>query len=243
LNVLKNSEFRNYWFETGTPSFLVHLIKENNYPIPEIENLQLEESTFTIYDLEKLRLEALLFQTGYITIENYDGLFYHLNYPNQEVKSSFLKYLYSELVEIRSSSLKDRYQLLAVQLQKNDLHGFIETVNAILSSIPYVQIAHQDESYYHTIFYLMLSASGVLVFTEIFTSRGRIDIAVEFPDKIYIIELKCNQNAAIAIEQVKEKKYADKYRPSGREIYLVGINFDTSVREITDWKMEKICSS
>jgi hypothetical protein len=240
LNVFKKRKFRNYWFETGTPSFLVSLIKEKNYPIAEIENLQLDEDTFTIYDLENLRLEALLFQTGYITIEKYDGIFYQLNYPNQEVKKSFLKYLYSEMVEIASPTLKDSYGLLAVQLQKSDLKDFIETVNAILSSIPYTQIAHQDKSYYHTIFYLMLSASGVLVLTEVLTSKGRTDIAVEFPDKVYVIELKCNHSADKAIAQIKGKKYADKYRASGRAIYLVGINFDTSVREITDWKMEKL---
>lgn len=240
LNVLKNKDFRNYWFETGTPSFLVNLIRENNYPIADIENLKLDEDTFTTFDLERLRLEALLFQTGYITIDNYDGIFYGLNYPNQEVKKSFLKYLYAELTEIKDSSLKDSYKILADQLQKNDLDGFIKTVNAILSSIPYTQIAHQDEAYYHTIFYLMLSASGVLVLTEVLTSKGRTDIAVEYPDKVYVIELKCNQGADKAIAQIKEKKYADKYRASGRAIYLVGINFDTSVREVTDWKMEKM---
>jgi len=242
LNVLENKDFRNYWFETGTPSFLVNLIKEKNYPIADIENLKLDEDTFTTFDLERLRLEALLFQTGYITIENYDGIFYMLNYPNQEVKKSFLKYLYSELAGIEDSTLRDSYKIIADQLQKNDLDGFIKTVNAILSSIPYTQIANQDEAYYHTIFYLMLSASGVLVLTEVLTSKGRTDIAVEFSDKVYVIELKCNQNADKAIAQIKEKNYADKYRASGREIYLVGINFDTSVREITDWKTEKLTS-
>ena len=86
----------------------------------------------------------------------------------------------------------------------------------------------------------MLSASGVQVLTEILTSQGRIDIAVEYPDKAYIIELKCNQSADKAIQQVKEKNYSDKYVNSGREIILMGINFDTKARSITDWKWEKI---
>lgn len=240
LNVLKNKDFKNYWFETGTPSFLVNLMKENNYPVPEIEQLKLHEHSFTTYDLENLRLEALLFQTGYITIIDYDGIFYSLSYPNQEVKASFADYVYSELVEIRSPSLKDRYRLLAVFLQQQKLDEFIEVVNSILASIPYSHIARQDESYYHTVFYLMLSASGVLVQTEVLTSIGQIDIAVEFSDKVYIIELKCNQAADKAIAQIKEKRYSEKYVTSGRDIFLIGINFDTSERRITDWKWEKV---
>jgi len=238
LNVLQDKEFQNYWFETGTPSFLVNLIKERNYPIIEIEKLKLHEHSFTTYDLENLRLEALLFQTGYITITDYDNIFYSLSYPNQEVKKSFADYIYSELVEIRSPSLKDRYHLLAGHLQNKEFDEFIEVVNSILASIPYTHIANQDESYYHTIFYLMVSASGVLVQTEVLTSLGRIDIAVEFNDKVYIIELKCNQSADKAIAQIKEKRYAEKYGSSGRDIFIIGINFDTTERNITDWKWE-----
>ncbi|MBC8185891.1 ATP-binding protein [candidate division KSB1 bacterium] len=240
LNALKKAEFKNYWFETGTPSFLVNLIKENNYPIPEIENLNLHEHSFTTYDLDNLRLEALLFQTGYITIKKFDGIFYSLGYPNQEVKTSFTDYIYSSLVEIRSPSLKDRYRLIAVFLQQQKIEEFIDVVNSILASIPYTHIARQDESYYHTIFYLMVSAAGVLVQTEVLTSIGRIDIAAEFPDKVYIIELKCNQTADQAIKQIKEKKYSNKYKALDRDIYLIGINFDTSERAVTDWKLEKI---
>jgi len=243
LNALKNRNFKNYWFETGTPSFLVNLMKENNYPVPEIEHLKLHEHSFTTYDLENLRLEALLFQTGYITITDYDGIFYSLSYPNQEVKTSFADFIYSELVEIRSPSLKDRYRLLAVLLQQQKIDEFIEVVNSILASIPYSHIARQDESYYHTVFYLMLSASGVLVQTEVLTSIGQIDIAVEFSDKVYIIELKCNQAADKAIAQIKERRYSEKYFSSGRDIYLIGINFDTAKRRITDWKWEKLAKT
>jgi len=240
LNALKKKKYQNYWFETGTPSFLVNLIKEKNYPIPEIEKLILHERSFTTYDLENLKLEALLFQTGYITISNYDEIFYTLSYPNQEVKTSFADYIYSQLVEIQSPSLKDRYHLLAGYLQKQKIDEFIGVVNSILASIPYTHIANQDESYYHTIFYLMVSASGVLIHTEVLTSIGRIDIAVEFKEKVFIIELKCNQSAEKAITQIKEKRYFDKYSNSGKDILLIGINFDTSKRNITDWKFEKI---
>jgi hypothetical protein len=94
LNVFSEYRFKSFWFETATPSFLVNLIKERDYPIPTIENLEVDEGAFSTYDLENLRLEALLFQTGYVTIHGFDGFLYNLGYPNQEVKTSFLSYLY-----------------------------------------------------------------------------------------------------------------------------------------------------
>jgi len=239
LNVLEKKKFRNYWFETGTPSFLVNLIKQKDYPIPVIEKLMLPEEAFTIYDLDILELEPLLFQTGYITINGFDGIMYELGYPNQEVKVSFLNFVYQQLSLVKDTQLKNAYKLIALHLEKGDLAAFIKLVNEILAAIPYNLIANQAENYYHSLFYLMLSASGVDVHEEMLTSKGRIDIAIELPGKVYIMELKCNQSAAKAIEQIKEMCYADKYRDSGRDINLVGINFDTSEQEITDWKVER----
>jgi len=240
LNALSEKKFKPFWFETGTPSFLVNLIKEENYPIPNIEKLLLSEESFTVYDLDSLDLEALLFQTGYTTIQGFDGLLYRMGYPNQEVKSAFLSYLFKQLIKLSDSGLRSQYKRLHLYLQNEDLEQFIATTNAILAAIPHTQIRRQKESYYHTVFYLMLSASGVLVHTEVLTAHGRIDIAVEFNDKVYIIELKCNQTANKALQQIREKRYADKYLQSGRKIYLVGINFKTKARAITDWKMEAL---
>lgn len=239
LSVLINQDFKNYWFETGTPTFLVNLIKENDYPVDSLEYISLDEETFSSYDIDDLRIEALLFQTGYLTITGYDDIFYTLNYPNQEVKASFLKFFYHHMVSIKSSGTKDSFKLLAKYLRLEELEDFVDTVNTILSSITYQQIAKQDEAYFHTVFYLMLSATGVDVLTEVLTSRGRMDMAVFFPDKIYIIELKCNKSAAHGIEQIKKQGYPDRYKADGKRIILGGINFDTDKREIVDWKFEE----
>jgi len=240
LNVFSEYRFKNFWFETATPSFLVNLLKEKDYPLPKLESLEVEETVFSTYELENLRLEALLFQTGYVTIHGFDGFLYKLGYPNQEVKTSFLSYLYNNLVEIADTTLKAQYIRLHQYLAQEDMAQFIETANAILSAIPYPQISGQDEPYYHTVFYLMLSASGVLVHTEPLTSQGRIDIAVEFKDKVYVVELKCNQSAEEAIQQIRQKRYGEKYLQSGRRIFLLGINFDTRERAIKDWRLETL---
>jgi hypothetical protein len=240
LNVLSEYDFKNFWFETGTPSLLVNLIKEKYYPIPNLEKLEIQEAAFSTYELENLQLEALFFQTGYLTIHAYDGILYRLGYPNQEVKSSFLGYLYQSLVELPDTTLKAQYTRLHQYLAQENFEQFIETVNAIMSSIPYPHIQGQDERYYHTVFYLMLAPSGALVHTEPLTSHGRIDMAVEFKDKVYVVDLKCNQAAEEAIQQIHQKRYFEKYLQSGRKIYLVGINFDTQARAIKDWRFEKL---
>jgi len=240
LNVLQEKKFSNYWFETGTPSFLVNLIKEMDYPIPAIEKLILPEEAFTVYDLDFLELEPLLFQTGYITINDYDENMYQLGYPNQEVKVSFLSYLYQHVSLVKDTQLKNKYKLISLHLRNEEIDDFIQLVNSILAAIPYNLISNQAENYYHSLFYLMLSASGVQVQTEVLTSEGRIDIAVESFDKVYVIELKCNQSADKALTQIKEKKYAEKYLASGKDIIIIGINFDTAKRAITDWKWEKV---
>jgi len=243
VHALSQKRLKNFWFETGTPSFLANLIKEKNYSVPNLENLQVREATFSTYDLENLKLEALLFQTGYLTIQDFDGVLYRLDYPNQEVKTSFLGYLYDNVVEIADTTQKEQFIRLHQYLAQDDIGQFIETTNAILSSIPYTQIRDEatpevNELYYHTVFYLMVAASGVLVYSEVLSSHGRMDMAVEFKDKVFIIELKCNQSAEQAIRQISEKRYHEKYLQSGRKIYLLGINFNTKEKAITDWRLE-----
>lgn len=239
LSALFNKELRNYWFEISTPAFPVHIIKEKNYYVPDIEKLQLNELSFSTFYIESITIEALLFQTGYITITGYADYKYKLSYPNREVKKSFLNYLFNDFVEIPDSDIKSSFLLLHTYLKESNFKDFINTVNTILASIPYSQIAGKDEAYYHTVFYLILSASGVEVLTEVLTSRGRIDIAVFFDDKTFIIELKCNQDADLALQQIEEKGYAEKYRDKGKQIILMGINFDTVKRVITEWKVER----
>lgn len=233
-------KFENYWFETATPSFLVNLIKEREYPVLDVERLNLAKEDFTVYELDDLELEPLLFQTGYITIRHFDKILYYLGYPNQEVKTSFLSYLYRRLVNLEDKKLTSAYKRLHLYLDELKIEDFIFTVRSIMASIPYTQIANQGENYYHTIFYLILSASGALVQTEVLTSKGRLDISVEFQDKVFVIELKCNQTSDKAIAQILEKKYYEKYMPSGRSIYLMGVNFNAHERTVDDWTFGKL---
>ncbi|MCP4353509.1 MAG: ATP-binding protein [Desulfobacterales bacterium] len=235
LYALKQKDFRNYWFETETPTFLVNLLKETGWYLPEIETMRATEAVFSTYELEDLRPEALLFQTGYVTLSDMAERLYTFDYPNHEVKTSFLEILFHSWTKgLRNGS---QFVLLAGYLYRENCEQFIETVSAIFASIPYALETKRDEAYFHTVFYLMVCASGVNARSEIMTCKGRIDLVMEFPDKIYLIEFKCNQSAQAGIDQIREKGYADRYRQSGKKIILMGINFDTEKRNVSEWKI------
>ncbi len=238
LKSLDEMALKNYWFETGTPTFLVNILKENDYPIASIENLELDKQIFSVYEIERLQPEALLYQTGYITIKsvNENGL-YAFHYPNQEVKLSFLKFLMFSYIPGHGHE-KSRFARLSGYLIEENLEAFFETITAMFAAIPYTLESKRDEAYFHMAFFLIVSASGVNARSEVLTCDCRIVMVMEFSDKVYIIEFKCNQNAQAAINQIREKEYAAPYRGSGEKIILMGINFDTEKRNVSEWKWE-----
>ncbi|QTA80339.1 AAA ATPase-like domain-containing protein, nuclease domain-containing [Desulfonema limicola] len=234
LKALNERAFKNFWFETGTPTFLVNLLHENNWYLPKIEDMRATEAVFSVYDIDRLQIQALLFQTGYVTIRDVKDRLYFFDYPNQEVKTAFLEILFHSYTQWAGNN--SRFVLLAGYLDKEDINSFIETMTAIYASIPYTLETKRDEAYFHTIFYLMVCASGVNAHSEVLTSKGRIDLLVEFADKLYIIEFKCNQSADAGIKQIKDRGYDKKYMNTGKKIILMGINFDTEKRNISEWK-------
>ncbi|TVQ95397.1 MAG: AAA family ATPase [Desulfovibrionales bacterium] len=237
LGALQEQAFRNYWFETGTPTFLINLLREQNWYLPRIENMQATTMLFSTYDLEQLQPEALLFQTGYVTIKDIDEDLHIFDYPNQEVKTSFLEMLLHSCTQ--GLPEPSRFMLLSKHLRREDLAAFMDTVTAIFKDLAYTLETNRDEAYFHTVFYLMVSASGVDARSEVLTCDGRIDLVMHVGERIYIIEFKCNQSADTALAQIKDKGYAQAYRGLGKQIFLLGINFDTQKRNVSEWKTKE----
>ncbi len=232
--------FKNYWFETGTPTFLVDLLRERAYPLPAIEDMPAAEPLFGTFELDRLAPEALLFQAGYLTIKNVQGDFsdlYRLGYPNQEVKSSFLEHLLLNFTSHASGDVGSQYKQLGGHLKSGNFDTFFETVNAIFAAIPYTLKTERNEAYFHTLFYLMMSASGVDARSEVLTSRGRIDLVVSFADRVFVIEFKCDRSADEAIRQIRKMGYAERFKGSDKAIFLMGINFSAENRNVTEWRM------
>ncbi len=239
FSALEKRSIENYWFETGTPTFLINLIKKQNIYIPEYETLEARESLFSTYELSKLSVLPLMFQSGYLTIKGYDNRskVYELGYPNKEVKESFTESLYYEISGLTRDT---KFAKVGVKIEDGEIEEAIEIMKSIFSEIPYTLMREDmiNEFYFHMMFYLIISASGVGITSEILTAKGRIDALIETRDRYYIIEFKCNQSSDMAIQQIKEKKYYEPYKNRGKEIILIGINFSTKDRNISDYKVE-----
>jgi len=248
LNCLRERKFRNYWFETclpehrqaGTPTFLVNLIKEQDFYLPQLEGIEVIESDFISYELEDLYILPLLFQTGYLTIRDIYEDIYTLGYPNLEVKKAFSEVLFKNYTSIPVGIYFPR---IRIGLSNEKIEEVIEVMRSVYGSIPYTLVSRigDKEGYYHTIFYLLLSGLGIEVRSELLVSRGRIDIVIEIGELVYIIEFKVGQSGEKGIEQIKEKGYHLAYvGGKRRKVYLVGIGFSLEERNIKDWKVEVV---
>ncbi|MEA3339129.1 MAG: AAA family ATPase [Chloroflexota bacterium] len=237
LSALQQRALKNYWFATGTPTFLVNLLREKQYDLPRLEGLQVSQAVFSAFELERLTPEALLFQTGYLTIRDVQDNIYTLDYPNQEVRTAFAESL---LLATRGLAAETSSHVLnlAHHLRAGDLEAFFTAMTAIFALIPYDIESKRDEAYFHTIFYLALSASGGPSESSKLTSRGRIDMVMTLPEHIYILEFKCDQSAAAALAQIRAQGYAERYRGLGKPITLVGINFSPEQRNVAEWAAE-----
>ncbi len=239
LQFFYNQRFSNYWFETGTPTFLLKLIKEREYNIEPFDHLEVPELTFSTYEIESLALIPLLFQTGYLTIKDFRrdqfGEIYTLSYPNYEVKNAFLTYLLSAYNEMETALSESHLRRLLYALDANDLPEFFTTLETFFANIPY-DLQLDYEKYYQTIFYLIFLLIGVRIEAEVKTNQGRIDAVVVLRNHIYLFEFKLNQSAAAALQQIKEHAYHQKYRQRGKPITLIGANFDSSKRQVVEWQ-------
>lgn len=238
LKALREQQFKDFWFESGTPRFLVDLLKEQNYPLPNIDGMETEESDFSTYDLDNLNPSALLFQTGYVTIQGFNDGFYTLGYPNREVKIAFLKFIWKSFGSNSNGSTAVLFRDLYRTLQEHNIEEFFEIAKTLFAGIPYVLQAQRDEAHYHSLFYVMMMAAGADTKIEILTNRGRIDMVIEFADTIYLIEFKCNQSAELALQQIQDKGYPEKFQRQNKALHLLGINFSSKDRNISDWKLE-----
>lgn len=245
LNLFDSGKFKNYWFSTGTPSFLIKSIKNRQSNVISFEKLAVKSDTFESYDIEKQEIPALLLQTGYLTIKKItvknESETYHLSYPNKEVRDSFLTHLFKEYAQKDANFSTQLLGNIGEALDSGDMERFIQELKSLFSSIPYHIFIGEKEAYYHTIIYLILKLNGAAVTPEDATNIGRIDAVVESGNKIYIMEFKMGSGQE-AITQIKEKKYFEKFQGKGKEVVLLGVGFDPEQRNIRDFELEKLNS-
>ena len=237
LQLFSKQQFANYWFETGTPSFLIKLLKQQNYPVEELQSVTVRGLSLSSYEIESLSIIPLLFQTGYLTIKGYDATqeVYTLSYPNMEVEDAFLTWLLSAY-NGRERGLNDNFlwQMLTA-LQANKLDSFFSILNVFFANVPYT-IQLQDEKYYQSLFFLIFKLIGLRTEAEVATNQGRIDCVIETAKQIFLFEFKLNKSAEEALQQIKETEYYEHYQLQGKPLILIGANFDGTQRKVSEWK-------
>lgn len=242
LTFLGKREFGDYWFKTGTPTFLTRLIKKQHFDFAGFIRMEVEESNFDKYEINDLSLPALLFQTGYLTIKSARRLppptTYTLDFPNMEVASAFSRFLLVHLCENPDTQNKSLLKDMVRAFNESDMDEFVKLFNALVANITYHQIL-RTEPYFHSLFYIVMKMLGYEMESEILFSRGRIDAVIFTKEMIYILEFKVNQSAQEAIAYIKKKGYPDKYAADRRKKALLGINFSPEKKGIAEMVKEE----
>ncbi len=244
LLYLDKKEIKSYWYETGTPSFLIKLIKEKEYDITELENLKADEGLLNKFDIEEIEIEALMFQTGYLTIKNSIqteyGTLYELGFPNKEVRISFNRDILYQMIKQKTEINMIASKIIEI-LKNEKIEELKNEIEILISSISYMYL--KEEYSYVIAVFSMLYSTGLNVITEDNTSKGRLDLSVIVNKKIvYIIEFKViskEEEKGISLKQIKEKEYFKKYLNYER-IYIIGIEFDKNKRNVINYEFEKI---
>ena len=248
LLLFDSRKFGAYWFETGTPTFLVETLFRRQVSSLTLDDLVGSSDLLSTFDVDDIATEALLFQTGYLTITDEEDLggepIYRLGYPNREVRQSLnrslLRYLVKDPSRQTANSVR-LYELLSV----NDFAGLETLFHAFFASIPYEWYNNNDiaryEGYYASVFYSYFAALGLDIKVEDSSSRGRLDMAVLFNGNIYLFEFKVVEmaSAGAAMGQLKERRYADKYRALGQPMYLIGVEFSKDERNVVAFDAEQ----
>ncbi len=229
LYCLKDQEFYNYWFESGTPTFLVHLIKKQYDSLEAIDTIQIDRDSLGNFEIEDIPLIPLLFQTGYLTISDYNEKtdLVTLHFPNQEVTESFTKFLVSILAETTTSTVKKLSIQLVEALEETDLDRFCTLLQAFFAHIP-CYLHTKKESFYHALLQALFTLLSLEAQSEILTDKGRIDMILNFKNTIFLFEFKFNASPKTALKQIKEKRYYERYIHLNKQIILVGLAFNQS---------------
>ncbi|OHE17540.1 MAG: hypothetical protein A2525_07395 [Sulfurimonas sp. RIFOXYD12_FULL_36_11] len=245
LFISNNHKYQNYWFETGTPTFLIELIKKNNYFLPALTNLKVDEKLLSSFDINNLDFEVILYQSGYLTIDKVEtSIFgspeYLLKIPNKEVKRSLSDIIIIDLY--KDKNVIPNKTAIYKSLLENDMDKFKSSLYSMFAAIPYNNYTKNDlaifEGFYASIIFIYLQSLGFHIIGEDVTNKGRIDLTIIMDNAIYIIEFKVDSKQN-ALQQIKEKKYYEKYLNHNKDIYLVGIDFDTNDKNINGFKWEK----
>lgn len=234
LNALQKLKLGNYWFQTGTPTYLVDLLKQSDYDLRLLVNgIETTNSAFSEYRAEVNNPLPMIYQSGYLTIKHYDKEveLYTLKFPNDEVRYGFLNFLVPYYTNVSDDETGFHIAKFTRELRAGDVDAFMERLKVFFAGIPY-ELSDDTERYYQAIFYVVFALMGQFVETEIRSARGRADAVVKTKEHIFVFEFKLNGSAEEALKQIDEKGYLIPYKLDGRNLVKVGVNFSKETRNI-----------
>jgi hypothetical protein len=248
LKAFQQRKLANYWFESGTPSYLIRQMQRFRTDITQMENLEEPAESFDVPTEAMTTALPLLYQSGYLTIRDYDRETesYTLAIPNQEVRIGYTKGLLPTYIGLETGNVQLGFAAKFWRaLKQHDLDLALQEMQAYLAGIPYVEgfkkkleEAATKEGFYEYTFYLIFSMLNVYVRTQVKCAGGRTDVVVYMPDTTYILELKVNGTAQEALDQLNQRRYALPYHTEGNSIVKAGIHFNTESRTVDEWVIE-----
>jgi len=232
----KSGEFLPYWYETGTPTFLINLIIKQKINIVDLNNMKIGYDDFRKYDIENMEALPLLYQSGYLTISDYDTERnrFILDYPNEEVRSSFARSLIRQYLQVPSDKSPSLISKLLDAFYDGNVDEAMNSLKSFLALIPY-DIIYERENYYQTALHLIFSILGLNCRSELRTASGRIDMLMEIKNFVYCFEFKLNGTALEALEQINTKEYLLPWEGSGKKLFKIGVSFNHDKRNIEEW--------
>ena len=235
LNAFNEKKFKNYWFETGTPTFLVQLLKHHNYNLNNLTKERLTSDVLNCVDSVETNPVPMIYQSGYLTIRDYLPRFekYLLGFPNKEVETGFFKFLLPAYVPARETSEFD-ISLFVEDVESGDAEGFMQRLQGFFASANY-KIVGDMEKYFQNALFIIFKIMGFYTEVEHNTSHGCVDIVIKTPEYIYVMECKLDKSAKEALEQIESKGYAAPFAMDKRKLFKIGVNFSSGTRDIDDY--------
>jgi hypothetical protein len=239
LNTLKYNVFGNYWFETGTPTYLVELLKKHHYDLHRMAHEETSADVLNSIDSTSDNPIPVIYQSGYLTIKGYDNRFdsYRLGFPNREVEEGFVKYLMPFYANTSAVEASFEIQKFVREVESGDYNSFFHRLQSFFADTPY-ELIRDLELHYQNVLFIVFKLVGFYVKAEYHTSQGRIDLLLQTDKFIYIMEFKLEGTAEEALQQINEKHYARPFENDGRRIFKVGVNFSAKTRNIERWIVE-----
>ena len=237
LNCFSKKNFGAYWFASGTPTYLINMMKKYEVLPSDISRVEADESEFDAPTENMTTLMPLLYQSGYITIKDYDREFnyYTLDVPNKEVKVGLTKALIPSYVTRNTLATTNTARRIAQCLAKQDMEGALQLLKTYLGTVPYCNNTRYEGHYQQVLFIIFSLLTDYLVDVEVHTPNGRVDIVMLSRTNLYLIEVKMNKDAQTAMQQINLNDYRQRFALSGKPVVKVGINFDAKKGNIEDW--------